>query len=131
MTHVIQIWGTLVLEVLNLKARSLISKPSLNLIIAIKNSCSNVSFLSGPRLLTGMTTLWYLGHCSLILVCRVLKSFDLWCSFLTFPISHNYFPWFDMAEYSFKCGSGLKTSKKFDIILSSKLFKPKKVLVKK
>ena len=36
-----------------------------------------------------------------------------------------------MAEYSFKCGSGLKTSKKLDIILSSKLFKPKKVPVKK
>ena len=35
-----------------------------------------------------------------------------------------------MVEYSFKCGSGLKTSKKRDIILSSKLFKPKKVPLK-
>ena len=36
-----------------------------------------------------------------------------------------------MAEYSFKCGSGLKTSKKRDIILSSKLLEPKIVSVKK
>ena len=36
-----------------------------------------------------------------------------------------------MAEYSFKCGSGLKTSKKCNIILSSKLLKPKIVSVKK
>ena len=38
-----------------------------------------------------------------------------------------------MGEYSFKCecGSELKTSKKLDIILLSKLLKPKKVLVKK
>ena len=36
-----------------------------------------------------------------------------------------------MTEYSFKCGSGLKTSKKRDLILSSKLFKPKKVPLKK
>ena len=36
-----------------------------------------------------------------------------------------------MAKYSFKCGSGLKTSKKLDIVLSSKLFKPEKVPVKK
>ena len=36
-----------------------------------------------------------------------------------------------MVEYSCKCGSGLETSKKLDIILSSKLFKPKKVSVKK
>ena len=32
-----------------------------------------------------------------------------------------------MAEYSFKCGSRLKTSKKLDIILSSKLFKRERV----
>ena len=36
-----------------------------------------------------------------------------------------------MVEYSFKCGSGLKTSKKVDIIPWSKLLKPKKVRVKK
>ena len=36
-----------------------------------------------------------------------------------------------MTKYSFKCGSGLKTSKKRGIILSSKLFKPKKVPLKK
>ena len=36
-----------------------------------------------------------------------------------------------MVEYSFKHGSGLKTSKKLNITLSSKLFKPKKVPVKK
>ena len=36
-----------------------------------------------------------------------------------------------MAEYSFKYGCGLKTSKKLDIILSSKLFKSKKIPVKK
>ena len=33
-----------------------------------------------------------------------------------------------MVEYSCKCGSGLETSKKLDIILSSKLFKPTKGL---
>ena len=36
-----------------------------------------------------------------------------------------------MAEYNFKCGSELKTSKKRDIILSSKLLEPKIVSVKK
>ena len=36
-----------------------------------------------------------------------------------------------MVEYSFKRGNGLKTSKKLDITLSSKLSKPKKVPVKK
>ena len=36
-----------------------------------------------------------------------------------------------MAEYSFKCGSELKTSRKLDIRPSSKLLKPKKVPVKK
>ena len=36
-----------------------------------------------------------------------------------------------MVEYCFKCGSGLKTSENLDIILSSKLFKLKKIPVKK
>ena len=36
-----------------------------------------------------------------------------------------------MVEYCCKSGSGLKTSKKLDITVSSKLFKPKKIPVKK
>ena len=63
------------LEVLNLKARSSTSKPSLSLIIIIKNSCSNVSFLFGPRLLIEMSSLSYLGDCNIMLVCTVFRSF--------------------------------------------------------
>ena len=75
--HVLQIWDTLLLEVLNLKARSSTKAPSLNLIIVIKSSCFNKCFLSGSCLLTGMSTLSYLGDWNIMLICSELQPFDL------------------------------------------------------
>lgn len=68
-----EFWDTLVLEVLNMKARSSTNKTSKTLIFVTKNSCLNVSFLSGLRLENGMSTLhiWVNG-----MVCSVLWSFD-------------------------------------------------------
>ena len=66
------------LEILSLQAKSSASKLSLNLIIVIKNSFSSESFLSGPHLLTGMSTLSYLGDYNIILVCSVWWLFDFY-----------------------------------------------------
>ena len=75
--QVIQIWYILMLDVLNLKTRSSASNPNLNLIIVIKRYCYNVSFLSGPHLMTWMSTLSSLRDSNLILVCAVLRLLDL------------------------------------------------------
>ena len=128
--HVIQIWDTLLLEVLNLKARSSTKTPSLNLIILIKSSCFNKCFLSGPCLLTGMSTLSYLGDWNIILICSELQLFDFCRDYALFwPSQYLITIALHLTLLIWQCGSGVKISKILDITLSSKLFKPNILLV--